>query len=96
MKAVSVSELKAHLAKYLRDVQRGREIQILHRGRPVARLCRVDVDADRGALRSRLISAGVVRPGRTSTKRLLETNEPIELQGLELSAALQDERGDRV
>jgi len=37
METASVSELKAHLSKYLRMVRRGGEVQILDHGRPVAR-----------------------------------------------------------
>jgi prevent-host-death family protein len=38
MTTVSVSELKAHLSRYLREVRRGGEVQVLDRGRPVAGL----------------------------------------------------------
>ncbi|HEY7514112.1 MAG TPA: type II toxin-antitoxin system prevent-host-death family antitoxin, partial [Vicinamibacteria bacterium] len=38
MTRVSVTDLKAHLSRYLREVRRGGEVQILERGVPVARL----------------------------------------------------------
>lgn len=36
MRAVKISEFKAQLAKYLREVRNGQEIEILDRGTPVA------------------------------------------------------------
>ena len=38
MQTASVSELKANLSRYLREVRRGGEVQVLNRGTPVARL----------------------------------------------------------
>ncbi|MCY3540106.1 MAG: type II toxin-antitoxin system prevent-host-death family antitoxin [bacterium] len=38
MTQATVSELEANLSHYLRQVRRGGEIEILDRGRPVARL----------------------------------------------------------
>ena len=38
MKSVSVSELKAKLARFLRLVKTGEEIEILERGSPIAKL----------------------------------------------------------
>ena len=38
MTTVSISELKANLSRYVREVRRGGEVQVLDRGAPVARL----------------------------------------------------------
>jgi prevent-host-death family protein len=38
MVAVKISDFKAHLAKYLRQVKTGQEMEILDRGAPVARV----------------------------------------------------------
>lgn len=38
MKAINVSELKAHLSKYLRMASRGSEILVKDRDEPIARL----------------------------------------------------------
>lgn len=38
MKAVKISEFKARLAKYIRLVKGGEELEILDRGNPVARV----------------------------------------------------------
>lgn len=36
MTTVSISELKANLSRYVREVRRGGEVQVLDRGKPVA------------------------------------------------------------
>ena len=41
MKSVSVSELKASLSTYLKEVKTGQAFTITHRGRPVATLSSV-------------------------------------------------------
>lgn len=38
MKTVGIAELKAHLSSYLRSVRRGRDLVVLDRGTPVARI----------------------------------------------------------
>jgi len=38
MKDINVSELKAHLSKYLRMASRGAEIVVKHRDEPIARI----------------------------------------------------------
>jgi prevent-host-death family protein len=38
MKAINVTELKAHLSKYLRQASRGSEILVKDRNEPIARL----------------------------------------------------------
>jgi prevent-host-death family protein len=96
MKTVSVSELKAHLSKYLREVKRGGEVQVLERGVPVARLVRVQ-GARRSdpARRERLVRSGILRPGAGNAGQFLR-KAPLSLPGANLSAALEEERGDRV
>jgi len=97
MKAVSVSELKAHLSKYLREVRRGGEIQVLERGVPVARLTRLPPSADPGdddAARERLIRAGVLRAGTGGVAALLE-DAPVNLEN-SLAEALDRDRDDRL
>ena len=92
MQTASVSELKANLSRYLREVRRGGEVQVLNRGTPVARL----VPAAKGDddLR-RLIAAGIVTPGRGNARRILE-RPPIEAPGARLSEAVIEDREDRV
>jgi prevent-host-death family protein len=96
MKTASVSELKANLSRYLRDVRRGSEIQILDRGVPIARLTGVGtVAADEGqARRARLAAAGVLRTGSGRVAAVVQS-APMTLPG-GLSGAIAEERDDRV
>jgi prevent-host-death family protein len=93
--AVSLSELKAHLSKYVRKVQRGAEVQVLHRGKPVARLCGLErtqpADAER---RDRLIAGGLLRPGTGDASGFLR-QPPLKID-VDVGAALDAEREDRL
>ena len=93
MTTASVSDLKANLSRYLREVRRGGEVQILDRGAPVARLVPPDADDDQGA-RERLIRTGLLRPGNGGAAAILD-EPPLELPAV-LSDALSEERADRV
>jgi prevent-host-death family protein len=95
MKTVSVSELKTHLSRYLREVRRGGEVQILDRGVPVARLSPLPAypSGEDEEHRRRLIEAGVLRPGSGHALDVLDT-EPLELPGGLLGALVED-REDR-
>ncbi len=92
MSATSESELKAHLPRYLREVRRGGEIDVLDRGAPVARLVPPAVEGDRGA-RERLIDAGLLKPGSGNAAAILES-PPLALP-VSLSKALAENRADR-
>lgn len=96
MQTVSVSELKAHLSRYLREVRRGGEVQILDRGVPVARLAGLPstVDTDDEQQRQRLLRAGILRAGRGPATDVLET-PPLELPA-SIVEQLTTERADRV
>jgi len=96
MTTVSVSELKANLSRYLREVRRGGEVQVLDRGRPVARLTGLDDGStshgdDR---RQQLIQAGVVRPGTGDPSTVLD-QAPLELSS-DLRRAIDEDRDDRL
>ncbi len=96
MRTASVSDLKANLSHYLRDVRRGEEIQILERGVPIARLSALrpgPAGPDRQH-RERLVRAGVLRPGTTDLRRVLEA--PLIRVPADLGTALDDERADRL
>jgi prevent-host-death family protein len=96
VKTVSVSELKENLSRYLRRAQRGGEIQVVNRGRPVARLIGLrGAELDDDERRERLVAAGVVRAGDSSVATALPKS-PLRVPGLNLSASLAEERGDRV
>lgn len=96
MKGVAISELKANLSRYLREVRRGGEVQILDRGVPVARLVGLPPSAgtsDDAAFRERLARAGIVRPGSGDASAVLAS--PPMVLAASLSEALDDERNDR-
>ena len=96
MTRASVSDLKAHLSRYLRQVRRGGEVQIVDRGVPVARLVGLSPPSREGdgERRERLIQAGVLRPGVGDASVTL-SRPPIELSAA-LSTALDEEREDRL
>ena len=97
MQSVSVSELKAHLSRYLRMVKRGSEVQVVERGTPVARLiglARVSADSDRERV-ARLTEAGVLRRGSGDLRWLLD--EPVRGEtAADVAGALDEDREDRV
>ena len=64
---VGVRDLKNNLSRYLEGVGNGTEVIVTDRGRPVARLVRIDASSDRLA---DLIAAGVVRAASSRSRRL--------------------------
>jgi prevent-host-death family protein len=96
MTVVSVSELKAHLSRYLRAVRRGSEVQIVDRGRPVARLVGVtEAGGESGEdPRRRLVADGIVRAGNGAILEILD-EPPLNLS-VSIAAALDEERADRL
>ena len=92
MTTVSISELKANLSHYVREVRRGGEVQILDRGKPVAKLVATAAGEDQGA-RERLISQGVIRAGQGGAAAIL--NEPPLVLPVSISEALAEDRKDR-
>lgn len=92
MSTVSVSELKANLSRYLREVRRGGEVQVLDRGTPVARL--TGPDEPDSETRQRLVSMGLLRPGSGDPAAILNV-APLELD-TSISEALHEDRADRV
>jgi prevent-host-death family protein len=94
MRVASVSELKANLSRFLREVKRGGEIQIVERGTPIARVVALLPGEARGAeRRTRLIQAGALRPGRGSAASILRA---APLVGVDMGGAQNEERADRV
>ena len=97
MSRASVSELKARLSHYLREVSRGGEVEILDRGVPVARLTRADVAGEGAApdeRRERLVKAGLLRAREVSASEILKL-APLTLS-TSILAALEEERADRL
>ena len=96
MSRVSVSELKARLSHYLREISRGGEVEILDRGVPVARLAGLGDRKDTGgdARRERLIRAGVLRQRELPATGILE-QAPLTIS-TSILEALEEERSDRL
>jgi prevent-host-death family protein len=61
MKKASISILKAHLSRYVAAVKSGEEIIVTERGRPVARLCRLDPDSAPSGRAATLVREGRMR-----------------------------------
>ena len=68
MKAINVSELKAHLSKYLRMASRGSRIIVKDRDEPIAQLGPPQAEAL--AWRERLAQAGRLRLGTQNWSEL--------------------------
>ena len=93
MSRASVTELKANLSRYLREVRRGGEVEVLDRGAPVARLVPPAAGGDDG-VRERLIGAGLLKPGTGNAAAVL-LSPPLALP-TSLSDALAEDRADRL
>ncbi len=93
MTTVSISSLKANLSRYIREVRRGGEVQVLDRGVPVARLVPAAA-SDAGETRDRLIGTGLLRPGRGDAASVLD-QPPLNLSA-SIAQALAEDRADRL
>lgn len=92
---VSVTDLKAKLSRYLREVHRGGEVEILDRGVPIARLVAVaPAESSGGERRARLVRSGVLRQGTAGIPEIVG-QPPLELS-TSILEALEEERADRV
>ena len=91
MKAAPVTDLKNRLSHYLRLVARGESVTILDRGRPVARLTRVEPN---DAEIEMLVASGLARPPLAAlpkdffTRRLPRADKSVQ-------RALLEDREDR-
>ena len=92
MTTVSISDLKANLSRYIREVRRGGEVQVLDRGAPVARLAPPAASGDR--LRQMLVRTGLLRPGKGKAATILD--EALIQLPTGLSDALTEDRADRL
>ncbi len=96
MSRVAVTELKARLSHYLREVRRGGEVEVLERGIPIARLIGIETttEGSEEERRERLVRSGVLKPASSDASELLE-QPPLEISSSILEA-LEEERTDRV
>jgi prevent-host-death family protein len=91
VKTAAVTELKNRLSHYLRLVARGETVTILDRGRPVARLTRVEVD---DVEVEALTASGLARPPLTALPKDFLTR-PLPRPRASVEHALLDDREDR-
>ena len=84
MKRVKIAELKNHLSKHLRTVERGAEIEITDRDRPIARIVPVPRPP---AVR--------ILPARRPFCELLDKPLPPANWGIDSLELLLEERGKR-
>lgn len=93
MTTASISELKANLSRYIDEVRRGGEVQIIDRGIPVARLVPATAGNNPKALEM-LVSRGLITAGKGDPTAILK-EPPLELPVSILDALLED-RADRL
>jgi prevent-host-death family protein len=97
MRVVSASEFRANISRYLQEVRRGGEVQVLYRGVPVARLTGLHGSAAEGSqdarVRERLLRSGIIRPGTGDVSAALRL-EP-QVLSRPLGDALEEERQER-
>lgn len=99
MSKASISEIKANFSRYIREVRRGGEVQVLDRGTPVAwlkpaALSSGDEDEEeQEAILAKLIADGVLRAGKGGCEQVLE-QPPLKL-GVSVLEALIEDRRDR-
>jgi antitoxin (DNA-binding transcriptional repressor) of toxin-antitoxin stability system len=98
MKAVGVRELKAHLSRYLRDVQAGETVLVTDRGRVIAELRAApegaarESEVDRGL---RLLGARAALTVRESHDPGAYTASPLHAPAGTAASLLDAERGER-
>jgi antitoxin (DNA-binding transcriptional repressor) of toxin-antitoxin stability system len=80
MKVINVTELKAHLSKYLRMAARGTRIVVKDREEPIAQLGPLEAGVQ--SWRERLSQAGRLRPGTQdwSALRISRLDSRVDIQ----------------
>ena len=80
MKAINVTELKAHLSKYLRLASRGVRVVVKDRDEPIAELGPPRAEASSWS--ERMARAGRLRPGsqKWSTLKVSVLDRPVDIQ----------------
>ena len=92
MNSVTMADLRANLSRYILEVQRGGEIEVLDRGTPVARITSPVKDRDKAW--DAMIKAGELNPGNGRSLEILD--KPLIKLHAGLSAAVIEDREDRV
>ena len=97
MRSATVARLKASLCEYLASVERGEEVVVTKRGRPIARISRIEREVSSDARRKDLIRRGVLRPRKERLSEETLRGLPIVQIPLEtLLRVIDEEREDRV
>ena len=92
MKRASVAELKARLSECRAAANRGEDVIVTDRGRPVARLTGLEGASRWDARAEELVRAGLLRPPKRKLPRaFLKSSLPPDPER-RLSQALQQER----
>ena len=87
---VSVRELRQHLSRYLRRVEKGERLVVTERRRPVAILGPLPEEDD---VLDYLIAIGEATP---ATSDLLDLPPPVRVEGASSEEILEDLRADRI
>lgn len=87
MREIGVRELKAQLSRVLRDVEKGEQVRVTSRGRPVADI--VPVVPERSEAMKKLIVEGKVTP---ATGSIPKNPPPPRKTGRSASAVILAER----
>lgn len=97
MTRVSITELKAKLSRYLDAVKAGEDVIVTERGRPVARIGRVEGERREEARLARLIRTGQVRPPRKPGSRIdtAGMERPEDPEGRSLAILLEERTAGR-
>jgi prevent-host-death family protein len=90
---VGARELKTRLGAYLRRVREGRTLLVTDRGEPIAELRPLPPDSRVSAALLKLSSKRAVT---LPVRRTMENFRPIRSRGRTLSAAVIDDREDRI
>ena len=85
MKAVKIAELKDSLSEHLRAVERGEEVIVSDRSRPIARIIRFESDGEGLTLEGPAVAFKTVRSRRFRPSRTRATSLKL----------LAQERGER-
>ena len=98
MTSVSMAELKANPSRYIREVRRGGEIEVLDRGTPVAFITKPKpkpvAKPSGGDAIEEMIKAGVLTRGNGCAHEILD--KPLIDLGGGLSSLIIEDREDRV
>ena len=96
MKTTAISELKAHLSDYLKQVKSGNEVLVTDRGKPVARIVPIsNKTRSRGSF-SRMEKEGLIKLGSGKLPNDFWTMPRAEdTHGLVLKALLEERENGR-